>query len=90
MMKRLLHFVCVLNRARRIAQCAREYYNAVVFYCCGVSKANNDLAFIVERVGVFCGPVITQITRPNEVAIGEYENIVVVKDGFSYELKKSH
>ena len=88
-MKRLWHFISILNRARRIAQCARDYYDAVVHHCCGVSRANNDLAFLIERVGIFGGPVITQITRPDEVTIGEFENIMVVKDGFSYELKKS-
>lgn len=88
-MKRLWHFISILNRARRIAQCARDYYDAVVHHCCGVSRANNDLAFLIERVGIFGGPVITQIPRPDEVTIGEFENIMVVKDGFSYELKKS-
>lgn len=88
-MKRLWHFISILNRARRIAQCARDYYDAVVHHCCGVSRANNDLAFLIERVGIFGGPVITQITRPDEVTIGEFENVMVVKDGFSYELKKS-
>lgn len=82
MIKRLLHFVCVLNRAQRIAQCAREYYNSAVYYCCGVSHVNNDLAFLIERIGIFGGPVITQITRPDQVTIGEFENVVVVKDGF--------
>ena len=88
-MKRLWHFISILNRARRIAQCARDYYDAVVHHCCGVSNANNELAFIVERVGIFGGPVITQITRPDEVRIGEFEGVVIIKDGFLYELKKS-
>ena len=88
-MKRLWHFISILNRAQRIAQCARDYYDAVVHHGGGVSRANNNLAFLIERVGIFGGPVITQITRPDEVTIGEFDNTVVVKDGFSYELKKS-
>lgn len=87
-MKRLWHFISIVNRARRIAQCARDYYDSVIYHCCGVSRANNDLAFLIERVGIFGGPVITQITRPDQVTIGEFENVVVVKDGFLYELKK--
>lgn len=89
-MKKMWHYISILNRARRIAQCARYHYNSVIYLCCGISKVNNDLAFLIERVGVFGGPVITQITRPDEVTIGEYEDIVIVKDGFLYELKKSH
>lgn len=88
-MKRLWHFISILNRARRIAQCARDYYDSVVYHCCGVSRANNDLAFLVYRVGIFGGPVIEQIDRPDDVVIGEFDNMVVVKDGFSYELKKT-
>lgn len=85
----MLHFISILNRARRIAQCARDYYDAVVHHCCGVSRANNNLAFIVERVGIFGGPVINQITRPDEVRIREFDGFVIIKDGFVFELKKS-
>ena len=64
----------------------RDTRDGIVHNCCRVSAANKELAFVVHRVGVFGGPVIEQIARPENVQISETDDCVVVKDGRVYQL----
>ena len=67
---------------------AGRYYDAMVHNCCRVSAANNSLSFAVHHRGIFGGPVIEQITRPEIVQLSETDDCVIVKDGQVYQLKK--
>ena len=42
-----------------------------------------------HRVGIFGGPVVEQITRPECVSLSETDRCVIVKDGYVYELTKN-
>lgn len=66
----------------------RNYYDAIVRHCCGVTKVNKDIAFAIYRVGVFKGPVVEQIRKPDNIELSEKNDCVIVKDGYVYELKK--
>lgn len=65
-----------------------RYFDGIVHNCCRVSANNNDLAFAIHRVGVFGGPVIEQIARPENVSLSETDDCVIVKDGQVYQLKR--
>ena len=90
MNNKLIHFVKVYYRAKRISQFAREQFENVVHYCCGVSASNNELSYEIFHVGAFGGPVIVPIRRPDIVNIPENVESVIIKDGFAYELNKTH
>lgn len=75
-------------RAVNIRANAGRYFDGVVHNCCRVSASNHKLAFVVRRTGVFGGPVIELIDRPDNVQLSEYDDCVVIKDGKVYELKK--
>lgn len=77
----------VLWRAKRIKDEARLFFEGTVHNCARVSAVNKDLAFAVHKVGIFGGPVIEKIDRPDIVELSETDSCVVVKDGLVYELK---
>lgn len=75
-------------RARRIKISAEEHYNTAVYSCARVSRTNNNLCFIIRRAGVFGGPLIEPIKRPEIVVVTENDNCIIIKDGSIYELHK--
>ncbi len=75
-------------RMKAIAANSGRYFDGIVHNCCRVSAANNGLAFAIHRVGVFGGPVIEQIQRPDNVQLSENDDCVIIKDGFIYRLTK--
>ena len=77
-----------VKRAKAIKREAEMYFYAQVHHCCRVSANNHDIAFIVERVGIFGGPKVQQIDKPKIVVLSEINNFVIVKDGYVYELTK--
>lgn len=83
-MKRIIAFY----RGKSIKSNSGRYFDGIVHNCCKVSAANNDLAFAIHRVGVFGGPVIEQIPRPDVVQLSEEDDCVIVKDGYVYYLKR--
>ena len=83
-MKRIIAFYC----GKSIKSNTGRYFDGIVHNCCKVSAANNDLAFAIHRVGVFGGPVIEQIPRPDVVQLSEEDDCVIVKDGYVYYLKR--
>lgn len=85
---KLGYILAVYNRARRTKKEAELYYEGAVHNCARVSAVNKTLAFAVHRVGVFGGPVIERIERPNIVELSETDRCVIVKDGLAYELKR--
>lgn len=87
--RRVYRSTLVTMRAIRMRGEVRNYYDGVVHNCCRVSKVNNSLAFAIHKVGVFGGPVIEQIARPDVVQLSEKDKCVVVKDGHAYELGRT-
>ena len=77
-----------IKRAKAIKREAEMYFHAQVHHCCRVSANNHDIAFLIERVGIFGGPKAEIIPRPNEILLCESDNWVVVKDGYVYELTR--
>ena len=75
-------------RGKNIKANTGRYFDGIVHNCCRVSAANNNLAFAIHRVGVFGGPVIEQIARPDDVKLSESDDCVIVKDGYVYHLTK--
>ena len=75
-------------RAKSMKANTGRYFDGIVHNCCRVSANNNDLAFAIHRVGVFGGPVIEQIQRPENVSLSETDDCVIVKDGFVYHLTR--
>jgi hypothetical protein len=76
------------KRAKAIKQNAKLYFNSQVHHCCRVSANNHEIAYLVHRVGIFGGPKVELIDRPNEVCIYDTDNFVVIRDGHVYELTK--
>lgn len=66
---------------------SESHFAGAVHHCCKVSANNHNLAFAIYR-SVHGYPRIEQIKRPDIVCITEIADCVVVKDGYSYELKK--
>ena len=64
------------------------YYYGTVHNCARVSAVNKTLSFAVHRIGIFGGPVVEQITRPECVSLSETDKCVIVKDGYVYELRR--
>lgn len=77
-----------VKRAKAIKREAEMYFHAQVHHCCRVSANNHDIAFLVERVGVFGGPKVMQIVRPQNVLVCEGDDCVIIKDGYAYELTR--
>ena len=77
-----------VKRAKAIKRETEMYFHAQVHHCCRVSANNHDIAFLVERVGVFGGPKVMQIDRPKIVGLLEIHNYVIIKDGYVYELTR--
>ena len=77
-----------VKRAKAIKREAEMYFHAQVHHCCRVSANNHDIAYLIDRVGIFYGPKVELITRPNEVILSEFEDCVIVKDGYVYEMTK--
>ena len=77
-----------VKRAKAIKREAEMYFHAQVHHCCRVSANNHDIAYLIDRVGIFNGPKVELITRPNEVILSEFEDCVIVKDGYVYEMTK--
>lgn len=75
-------------RMKAIEANAGRYFDGIVHNCCRVSANNNGLAFAIHRRGVFGGPVIEQIARPDNVQLSESDDCVIVKDGFVYHLTR--
>ena len=70
----------VRMRAIRIKSEVNAYYHGTVHNCARVSAVN--------KTGIFGGPVVEQITRPDIVQLSEVDKCVIVKDGMVYELKR--
>ena len=85
MIKRLM----IRRRAWAIRMEADAYFDGMVHHCSRVSANNNSLAYIVHRTGVFHAPKVEQIRRPDVVVMSENDSHVIVKDGYSYELRKA-
>ena len=75
-------------RLNTIRIATRNYYDSIVRHCCGVTKVSDDIAFIVHRSGVFGGPVVERIRKPETVILSDRDDYVIVMDGYVYELKK--
>lgn len=75
-------------RAKNLKADTQRRYEATAYHCAKVSKLNHDLAFAVHKVGIFGGPEVEQISRPDAVCLSEKDDCVIVKDGFVYQLKK--
>ena len=78
----------VRMRAIRVKSEVNAYYHGTVHNCARVSAVNKSLSFAVHRVGIFGGPVVEQIARPDIVQLSEVDKCVIVKDGYVYELRK--
>lgn len=78
----------VRMRAARIKSEVNAYYYGTVHNCARVSAVNKTLSFAVHRVGIFGGPEVEQITRPEIVQLSETDRCVIVKDGYVYELRR--
>lgn len=78
----------VKMRAVRIKSEVNAYYYGTVHNCARVSAVNKTLSFAVHRVGIFGGPVVEQITRPDIIQLSETDKCVIVKDGYIFELRK--
>lgn len=89
-MKTLLSKIRSAIRARRIKINADDHYNTAVYSCARVSKANNNLCFVIRRAGIFGGPLIETIRRPEIVVLTESDNCLIIKDGKIYELVKRY
>lgn len=78
-----------LDRQRElmIRREAEASFAGAVHNCCRVSANNHSLAFAIHR-SVKGYPRIEQIKRPDEVALCESDDCVVVKDGYMFELRK--
>lgn len=79
-----------LIAAKRLCYLKREAsfkFAGVVHNCCNVSANNHALAFVIRR-SVLGYPMLEQIDRPQEVQLSEYDNCVIIKDGYVYELTK--
>lgn len=76
------------RRAKNIYNLARDAFWRAVYSCETISRINHELAFVVRRTNVFGYPSISKIKYPDVVYIGEFDNCIVVKDGFRYELDK--
>ena len=87
-MKNIVKNARANRRAKNICNLARAAFWSAVYGCEIVSSFNNRLAFVVKRKNSFGYPSIERITHPDVVYIGEFDNCVVVKDGFYYELDK--
>lgn len=87
-MKWLIRALKARRRAGRVAGKIRDAFSQAVYGCQLVSHYNTGIAFVVRRVGAFGRPEIKEISRPEDVAISERDDYVVVRDGFIYELNK--
>lgn len=85
----IIHLLAIRIRAKEIARRARTYFDDVIEDCAGVSEANKSISFVVKRVGIFGGPKVIIIERPEIVTLNEKSNCVVIKDGYIYNLVKS-
>ena len=86
--RRIYRATLVRMRAVRMKSEVNAYYYGTVHNCARVSAVNKSLSFAVHRVGIFGGPVVEQITRPECVSLSETDRCVIVKDGYVYELRK--
>lgn len=77
----------VRQRELMIRREAEASFAGAVHNCCRVSANNHSLAFAIHR-SVKGYPRIEQIKRPDEVALCESDDCVVVKDGYMFELRK--
>ena len=86
--RKIYRATIVRMRAVRIKSEVNAYYHGTVHNCARVSEVNKSLSFAVHRVGIFGGPEVEQITRPEIVQLSETDRCVIVKDGYVYELRK--
>lgn len=82
----LYRAIKIRMRASSIKEFALNYYESTLSNCAKITAVNHSLCFIVYRKGVFGGPVIRTVDYPHEVTLSEFDNFVVVKDGFVYKL----
>lgn len=85
----IIKTIKVRQRAWAIRKEADAYFDGMVHHCSRVSANNKSLAYIVHRTGVFHAPRVEQIPRPDVVVMSENDSHVIVKDGYSYELRKA-
>ena len=78
----------VRMRAIRIKSEVNAFYYGTVHNCARVSAVNKTLSFAVHRVGIFGGPLVEQITRPDIIQLSETDKCVIVKDGYIFEMRK--
>lgn len=86
----LTNKVKALWRLRRIKSDMPAIFNNAVYHCAKVSALNHTLSFIVHKVGVFGGPMVEQIPRPETIQISEsdIDQYIIIRDGFIYKLTK--
>ena len=75
-------------RLRLIKADAQRYYEATAYHLAKASRINHDLSYEVHKVGIFGGPRIEPIRRPEDVRLYEKGDYVVIKDGCIYRLTK--
>ena len=87
-MRSLLKSWVVKSRAKSLYEAASRDFNLAVYSCVNISRVNNRLCFAVKHEGLFGGPSIMAIDRPDMVCLSDRFNGVIVKDGRIYELVK--
>ena len=87
-MKRLIHSIFLRQRAKDLYRAGRQAFETAVCGCVYVSRFNHVYCFAVKHVGLFGGPAILLMDRPDVVCMGESFNGVIVKDGIIYEMIK--
>jgi len=75
-------------RAKCAKADAQRFYEATAYHLAKASRINHDLSYVVHKVGIFGGPHIEPINRPEDVMLHEKADCVVIKDGFIYRLTK--
>lgn len=74
----------VSYRLRRARIESRAFFRQTVLAHQRVSRFNHDLCFIITHCGPLNGPQVKKIARPTEVFTGEWENVVLIRDGKVY------
>ena len=87
-MKNPIKRLFIRYKADQIKTRTQYKFNNTVWDCANISAVNNSLAFAVHKKGVFGYPVVELIKRPENVCLDELDNVVIVKDGYVYEMTK--
>ena len=89
-MKRVIYTFILRQRAKDLYKAGRRAFDTAVYGCADVSRLNHIYCFAVKRVGLFGGPAILLMDRPDIVCLSEEFNGVIIKDGIVYEMCKNN